>query len=146
MIPTNDVSVQLPASANEYYEQFRVLSVDQKIYHTTAVIVSLTILGCVLVYMKFILVPLTLSFFLAYFLAPIVDLLTSRPWICCSWVTIWFTSGPETQARHWLRKLKPVFDFSHGLQVSQVACSSCFILLGIRDDVSDRSHHRLLRG
>jgi AI-2 transport protein TqsA len=99
-------------TATEYYRQFIVLSVDQKIYHTTAVIVSLTIIGCVLVYLKFILVPLTLAFFLTYFLAPMVDLLMMRPWNGCTCISAYYNASPEaSRTRSWIKRLKPAFDF-----------------------------------
>eukprot|EP00668_Euglena_longa_P001368 GGOE01001621.1.p1 GENE.GGOE01001621.1~~GGOE01001621.1.p1 ORF type:complete len:442 (+),score=95.42 GGOE01001621.1:50-1375(+) len=95
----------LAANAGDYYQQFKHWNIDQKIYHTTCVIVSLTILGCVLVYLKFILVPLTLAFFFTYFLAPLVDLLTMRPWALCSAYLL--HRGPG----HRLHTLKPMLDF-----------------------------------
>ena len=47
--------------------------------HTSLSVIALAALGVLLIYLSFLLIPLVLGAFLAYFLEPIVDLFVRRP-------------------------------------------------------------------
>jgi|EP01043_Picozoa_sp_COSAG02_P055427 hypothetical protein len=59
------------------------LTFDQKVSHPALITCAVLAMGILLVYLKFILVPLVMSIFFSYFLQPLVEMLADRPLICC---------------------------------------------------------------
>eukprot|EP01043_Picozoa_sp_COSAG02_P030772 COSAG02_NODE_1981_length_10196_cov_11.415668_5_plen_298_part_00 len=59
------------------------LTFDQKVSHPALITCAVLAMGVLLVYLKFILVPLVMSIFFSYFLQPLVEILADRPLMCC---------------------------------------------------------------
>ena len=58
------------------------LTFDQKVSHPALITCAVLAMGVLLVYLKFILVPLVMSIFFSYFLQPLVEMLADRPLTC----------------------------------------------------------------